>query len=245
MEKLSRTSLWSLERYAVERDAFRSAVIEHKKARRVALGPHATLLFEDFLTMKYQVQEMLRVERIFEPDAIEEEMAAYNPLIPDGSNWKATFLIEYEDVEDRAAALSRMPGVEHRVWLEIGDLPRTFAHANDDLDRSEHDKTAAVHFLRFELDPAQVTAVRAGATVTIGIDHDELRCQATLGSTTVSTLGEDLAGRGPSVASRKFVCFRARSRRARATWPVAALRPLAMEPPFPADRALPQTTWRR
>jgi hypothetical protein len=191
-QKLGRESLWPLERYAVERPAFRSKVIAHKKARRVHLGPHATLLFEDFLTIKYQVQEMLRVERIFEPDAIEEELAAYNPLIPDGANWKATFLIEYEDVDERAAALARMPGVEHRIWLGIGDLPRSRAFANDDLQRSERGKTAAVHFLRFELDPAQVAAVRAGAAVTIGIDHDELRCEKVLAKATVASLASEL-----------------------------------------------------
>lgn len=194
MQKLSRAKLWSLEQYAVERAAFREAVIAHKKARRVTLGPHATLLFEDFVTMQYQVQEMLRVERIFEPAAIAEEIEAYNPLIPDGRNWKATFLIEYEDVEQRAAALARMPGVEHRVWLQVGRLPPTFAFANDDLDRSERDKTAAVHFLRFELGDEQIAAVCARASATIGIDHDELRCQATLEPDTVASLANDLAG---------------------------------------------------
>ena len=192
MEKLSRDKLMPLERYAVEREAFRARVIRHKAARRVALGPHATLLFEDFLTMQYQVQEMLRVERIFEPLAIEEELAAYNPLIPDGSNWKATFLIEYEDVDERARALSRMAGVEHRVWLDIGDRPRTRAIANEDLDRSDPDKTAAVHFLRFELDARQVAAVRSGAVASIGIDHDELRCSATLAAPTLASLVADL-----------------------------------------------------
>ena len=202
MEKLSRDKLWSLERYAVERDAFRRAVIEHKKARRVALGPHVTLLFEDFLTMKYQVQEMLRVERIFEPDAIEEEIEAYNPLIPDGANWKATMLIEYADAAERAAALARMPGVEHRVWLDIGEVPRTFAVADEDLDRTDRDKTAAVHFLRFELDPAQIDAVRAGVPVSMGIDHDELPYRATLDGSTVASLAEDLATVGVEGRSR-------------------------------------------
>ena len=192
MEKLTRDSLWSLERYAVEREAFRKQVMAHKAPRRIALGPHATLLFEDALTIRYQVQEMLRVERIFEPAAIADELAAYNPLIPDGRNWKATFLIEYEDATARAAALARMPGVEHRVWLQVGDLPRAFAHANDDLERTSRDKTAAVHFLRFELTDAQIDAVHAGAPVTFGIDHDELRCQATLGAASVASLGADL-----------------------------------------------------
>ena len=192
MEKLARAKLWSLERYAVERAAFRRRLIAHKKPRRVALGPHATLLFEDFLTIKYQVQEMLRVERIFEAAAIEAEIATYNPLIPDGNNWKATFLIEYADAGERAAALARMPGVEHRVWLRLGHLPQTFAFANDDLERTERDKTAAVHFLRFELDDAQRQAVRTGGTVTFGIDHDELRCQATLAEDSAAALAADL-----------------------------------------------------
>ena len=193
MEKLARAKLWSLEEYAAERTAFRRLVIAHKKPRRVALGPHATLLFEDFLTIKYQVQEMLRVERIFEPAAIEAEIATYNPLIPDGCNWKATFLIEYEDARQRAAALARMPGVEHRIWLRLADLPPSFAFANDDLQRTDRDKTAAVHFLRFELDDAQRQAVRAGGAVTFGIDHDELRCQATLARESAAALAADLS----------------------------------------------------
>ena len=202
MRKLSRDCLWALEEYAVQRPAFRQTIIAHKKLRRIALGPHATLLFEDFLTMKYQVQEMLRAERIFEPAAIQEEIDTYNPLIPDGSNWKATFLIEYEDVRERAAALARMPGVEHHVWLQVGALPRTFAFANDDMERTERDKTAAVHFLRFELDAAERAGVHGGAAVTIGIDHDELRCQATLAAESTAALAQDLApptdgGRAP------------------------------------------------
>ena len=191
MRKLDRASLWSLEQYAVERAAFRRRVIEHKKPRRLALGPHATLLFEDFLTIQYQVQEMLRVERIFEPDAVLEEIETYNPLIPDGSNWKATFLIEYEDAEERAKALARMPGVEHLVWLQVGDSPRTVAFANDDLERSDRGKTAAVHFLRFELDAVRIADVRGGAPVRVGIDHDELRCEATLSAATVQALARD------------------------------------------------------
>ena len=193
MQKLTRASLWSLEQYAVERDAFRNRVIEHKKPRRVALGPHATLLFEDYLTIQYQVQEMLRVERIFEPDAVLEEIETYNPLIPDGGNWKATFLIEYEDADERALALARMPGVEHRVWLQVGDLPRSQVFANDDLQRTDRNKTAAVHFLRFELDAEQIAGIRRGAPVSIGIDHDELSCATTLSAETVAALATDLA----------------------------------------------------
>ena len=192
MNKLKREDLWSLEQYATQREAFRKEVMAHKQPRRVALGQHATLLFEDALTIRYQVQEMLRVERIFEPAAIAEELAAYNPLIPDGRNWKATFLIEYADAGERAAALARMPGVEHHVWLEVGDLPRTFANANDDLERTRDDKTAAVHFLRFELTGAQIAGVHAGKAVTFGIDHDQLRCQATLSAESAVSLAADL-----------------------------------------------------
>lgn len=192
MRKLSRDCLWSLEEYAVQRAAYRQTVMAHKQLRRIALGPHATLLFEDYLTMRYQVQEMLRAERIFEPAAIQEEIDAYNPLIPDGRNWKATFLIEYEDVAERAAALARMPGVEHRVWLAVADLPRRFAFANDDLERTDRDKTAAVHFLRFELNDAEHRAALAGAPVAFGIDHDELRCSATLSTASAAALAADL-----------------------------------------------------
>lgn len=196
--KLSRAKLWSLEQYAVERAAFRDQIIAHKKSRRIALGPHATLLFEDFLTMKYQVQEMLRVERIFEPAAIDEEIETYNPLIPDGRNWKATFLIEYEDVRERAAALARMPGVEHRVWFRVGQEPRTFAFANDDLERTDRNKTAAVHFLRFELNDAQIAGVYSDAAVTIGIDHDELRCEKELSQESAASLAKDLDEPSPA-----------------------------------------------
>ena len=135
MQKLNRSTIWGLEEYAVKRSAFRAEVIAHKNSRRIALGPHATLTFEDFTTMKYQVQEMLRVERIFEAPAIEEEIAAYNPLIPDGTNWKATFMIEYEDVGERRAALARLIGVEHRVWVKAGNQPPVYAIANEDMPR--------------------------------------------------------------------------------------------------------------
>ena len=174
MQKLDRTTLWSLERYAEDRSAFRARVMQHKKARRVSLGPHATLLFEDFLTMHYQVQEMLRAERIFEPGEIEAELGTYNPLIPDGSNWKATLLLEYQNVEERRRALARMPGVEDRVWAEVAGQQRAFATANEDMDRSDADRTAAVHFLRFELAPGMIAGLRAGARLLMGIDHQEL-----------------------------------------------------------------------
>ena len=177
MQKLDRTKLWSLEQYATERPAFRAAVIAHKKRRQLPLNDHATLYFEDFTTMKYQVQEMLRVERIFEPEQIEEEIEAYNPLIPDGANWKATFMIEYADAEERRRALQQLGGIEHRVWARIGDGPRSFGIANEDLDRSTDEKTAAVHFMRFELDAESIGALRSGAALTFGIDHDLMRCE--------------------------------------------------------------------
>lgn len=176
MEKLDRAKLWGLEDYAVERPAFRRRVIAHKRHRRVRLTDHAALYFEDFLTMKYQVQEMLRVERIFEPAEIEAEIEAYNPLIPDGSNWKATFMIEYPDVEQRRRALERLKDIEQRVWAQVGDGDRVFAIANEDLDRSNEDKTAAVHFLRFELSADQIGALRQATRLRFGIDHPSMTC---------------------------------------------------------------------
>ena len=199
MQKLDRSKLWSLEQYATERPAFRAAVIAHKKRRQLPLNDHATLYFEDFTTMKYQVQEMLRVERIFEPDQIEEEIEAYNPLIPDGANWKATFMIEYPDVEERRRALQALGGIEHRigascpfVWTRIGDRPRKFSIANEDLDRSTGEKTAAVHFMRFELDAESIVALRSGATLTFGIDHDLMRCEVNVAGEMRAALQADL-----------------------------------------------------
>lgn len=192
MQKLDRSNLWSLEEYAQQRPAFRTEVITHKKPRRVALTAHATMYFEDFLTIKYQVQEMLRVERIFERAEIEEELAAYNPLIPDGSNWKGTFMFEYADVEERRRALSQMAGVEHRIWLQAAGQSRIYAIANEDLDRSTEEKTSAVHFLRFELDPDTISAVKAGADIRMGIDHEAMRCEVTLEDATRRSLLNDL-----------------------------------------------------
>jgi len=173
-KKLRPELLWSLEQYAAKRDVFRLEVIAHKKGRRLSLGPHVSLLFEDFKTMQYQVQEMLRTERIFEAQGIEEELAAYNPLIPDGSNWKATMLIEYPDVEQRRAALAQLVGVEDSLWAQVSGCERIMAIANEDMPRSTAEKTAAVHFLRFELDPASIHALQAGASLAMGIDHSQL-----------------------------------------------------------------------
>jgi hypothetical protein len=193
MEKLSRSNLWSLEEYAQKREAFRAQVIEHKKPRRVPLTANATLYFEDFLTLKYQVQEMLRVERIFEPGEIEDEIAAYNPLIPDGSNWKGTLMFEYPDVEERRRALARMVGIEHRVWIQVAGQERSWGVANEDLERSTEDKTSAVHFMRFELDPDSIAAVKKGADIKLGIDHDAMRCEVTLSDESRRSLVSDLS----------------------------------------------------
>jgi len=171
MQKLTRSDLYSLEQYAEKRAEFRAQIMAHKKNRRVHIGNHATLYFEDRLTMQYQIQEMLRVERIFEPAGIEEELAAYNPLIPDGDNWKATFMIEYGDVAERQAALAKLVEIENQVWIQIGDIDRIFAIADEDLDRTTSEKTSAVHFLRFQLNAEQIAAVKANAEIGVGIDH--------------------------------------------------------------------------
>ena len=171
MDKLTREDLFSLERYAAERSAFRERVIRHKRSRRLPVGPNATLHFEDRLTIQYQVQEILRTERIFEPGEIEAELDAYNPLIPDGSNWKATFMIEFDDEDERRAALGRLVGIEDRVWVRVGGSDPVRAIADEDLDRSTDEKTSAVHFLRFELPREHAAAARAGAPLAVGIDH--------------------------------------------------------------------------
>jgi hypothetical protein len=172
MEKLDRQSLYSLEQYSGLRDQFRDDVMAHKRNRRLALGTNATLYFEDRMTMQYQIQEMLRIERIFEAEGIQEELDAYNPLIPDGSNWKATFMVEFPDIDERRAMLASLVGVEDRVWLQIGDLQPVWPIADEDLERSDEHKTSAVHFLRFELNADQIMALKDGAPLAAGIDHD-------------------------------------------------------------------------
>jgi hypothetical protein len=190
---LTREDLYSLEKYAAVRKEFRAKVIEHKKDRRLALGEHAALYFEDKLTMQYQVQEMLRIERIFEPELIQEELDVYNPLIPDGSNWKASFMLEYPDLEERRQALARLVGVENRVWMQVAGFDKVYAIANEDLDRSTPDKTASVHFLRFELTPAMVAAVKEGATIRAGIDHPAYRVEVVAPENVRASLAADLA----------------------------------------------------
>ena len=171
MQKLNRDDLYSLEQYADARPDFRNRVLEHKKNRRIQVGPHAVFYFEDRLTIQYQVQEMLRVERIFEAEGIKDELEAYNPLIPDGSNWKATFMLEYADAEERRQALAQLVSIEERLWVQIEGCERVWAIADEDLERSTEDKTSAVHFLRFELTPEMVNLVKNGAAISLGIDH--------------------------------------------------------------------------
>jgi len=172
MQVLTRENLMSLEQYAKARPAFRAEVLAHKRNRQVPIGPNATLYFEDHLTMQYQVQEMLRIERVFEAGGIEDELSAYNPLIPDGTNWKATFMIEFGDVEQRRAALMQMVGIEHRVWVQVAGQERVYAIADEDLDRATEDKTSSVHFMRFELAPEMVAAAKQGAAISMGIEHE-------------------------------------------------------------------------
>ncbi|MBT8082067.1 MAG: DUF3501 family protein [Gammaproteobacteria bacterium] len=177
MEKLSRDDLYSLEKYAEMRPAFRDKVLAHKKNRRLDLGTNAALYFEDRLTMQYQVQEMLRIEKIFEADGINEELDAYNPLIPDGSNWKATFMVEFPDIEERKAMLAQLVGIEDRVYVQVADFDRVYPVADEDLERDTEEKTSAVHFLRFEFPPEQVAALVNGASLVAGIDHDNYRVE--------------------------------------------------------------------
>ena len=175
MNKLSAADLMPLEQYARERPAFRARVLQHKAGRQLAVGPNATWAFEDRLTVQYQVQEMLRAERIFEPAGIAEELAAYNPLIPDGSNWKVTLLVEFPDPSERARQLTRLKGIEDRCWVQVAGQPQVFAIADEDLERENAEKTSAVHFLRFELAPTMVVALRGGAALGLGVDHEHYR----------------------------------------------------------------------
>lgn len=177
MNKVTRDSLLTLEAYARARTEMRAKVLEHKKNRKVALGAHITLLFEDEQTVRYQIQEMLRIERIFEDEGIEHELEAYNPLIPDGTNLKATMLIEYDEVEQRRRELARLIGIEDRVWVRVEGHDRVYAIADEDLDRSTDEKTSAVHFLRFEFAPAMIDALKNGAALGVGIDHGNYSAQ--------------------------------------------------------------------
>ena len=189
---IRRESLLSLEAYARERDAFRARVIEHKKRRSVHLGQHVTLQFEDELTIRYQVQEMLRIERIFEEEGIAGELEAYNPLVPDGTNWKATMLIEYPDAEERKRMLGLLRGIERGVWVQVAGHARVKAIADEDLDRETEEKTSSVHFLRFELDQGMRAALARGAAVTVGVEHPHYTASVELPADVRAALCADL-----------------------------------------------------
>jgi hypothetical protein len=189
--------LFSLEQYARQRSAFRPLVMEHKKARNIQVGPNATWCFEDRITVQYQVQEMLRIERIFESEGIAEELAAYNPLVPDGSNWKVTLLVEFPDPAERRIALAEMKGIEDRCWVQVAGHDKVFAIADEDLERENEEKTSSVHFLRFELTDAMASAARSGADISIGMDHDRYRFAVSpLEQASRTSLVDDLAQPG-------------------------------------------------
>jgi hypothetical protein len=175
MQKLARQDLMTLEQYAVERPRLRADIIAHKQLRTVPVGPNMTWLFEDRATIRYQVLEMLRTERIFEAAGIQDELDAYNPLIPSGTNWKATLLLEYPDAAARQVALSKLIGVEDRCWVRVSEMERVFAVADEDLERENAEKTSAVHFLRFELSPSMIAAAKSGASLSVGVDHENYR----------------------------------------------------------------------
>jgi hypothetical protein len=192
MTKLTRADLLSLEQYSDLRDDFRARVMAHKKNRRVDIGPNLTLYFEDRLTIQYQVQEMLRIERIFEADAIQEELDTYNPLIPDGSNLKCTAMLEFEDVDVRRLRLSELVGIEYKIWARVADLGKVYSIANEDLERSTDSKTSAVHFMRFELTAEMISRLRSGAELSFGSDHEGYRHQAEVSAEKQEALSADL-----------------------------------------------------
>jgi len=193
MPHLTRNDLYSLEQYATERPAMRQRVMAHKQARRVDLVDSVSLYFEDRLTMQYQIQEMLRIERIFEADGIQEELDTYNPLIPDGRNWKATMMIQIDDIEQRRDALTKMHGIEEKVWMRIGDHPAVHPIADEDLERDNAEKTSAVHFLRFELTPEMVATAKAGEPISAGVDHPAYSAESgVLPEATRESLAADL-----------------------------------------------------
>lgn len=173
MQQLQRSDLYSLENYAVIRDEFRAEVMEHKKLRQLQLGDNLRLLFEDRLTMQYQVQEMLRIEKIFEAGGIEEELEAYNPLIPDGQNLKAVMMIEFSDIEERKGALAKLIGIERKTWIKVDGFDKVFPISNEDLERETDEKTSSVHFMRFEFTPEMIAALKNGAVMSAGVDHPE------------------------------------------------------------------------
>ncbi len=191
-QQITRNDLMSLEQYAEKRGEFRQQVLDHKKYRQVALGPNATLYFEDRLTLLYQIQEMLRIEKVFEADGIEEELETYNPLIPDGRNFKATFMIEYPDSQVRAAQLEKMVGIEDLVWMQVGDNDKVWTIADEDLERSTETKTSAVHFLRFDISDDMAQALKNGADWRMGVQHPVYTYELAIEDDTRASLLNDL-----------------------------------------------------
>lgn len=193
MTKLSRADLYSLEEYSEIRDEFRARVMEHKKNRRLDIGDNLVLLFEDRLVMHYQIQEMLKAEKIFDADGIQEELDAYNPLIPDGTNWKATMMIQYADVAERQQMLAKLVGIENRIWLRVGNHDKVYPIADEDLERATDDKTSAVHFLRFELTPAMIADIHKGSIISAGVDHENYKVTLdAIPDNVAKSLAEDL-----------------------------------------------------
>lgn len=188
---LTHEDLYSLEQYARLRAEFRAKVIAHKKHRRLPLGAHAALYFEDALTMQYQIQEMLRIEKIFEPEGIQDELDVYNALIPDGSNWKATFMVEFADADERRQALRRLKGIERSLWIQVADFDKLRPIANEDLDRETPDKTASVHFVRFEFTPPMIAAIKAGAAIRAGTDHPDYHADTEIAGALRQSLASD------------------------------------------------------
>lgn len=180
MDKLKKSDLYSLENYAAIRDEFRTEVMQHKKLRYIQLGENLRLLFEDRMTMQYQVQEMLRIEKIFEAEGIKEELDAYNPLIPDGMNLKAVMMIEFSDVDERKGALAKLIGVEREIWLQVDGFDKVYPISNEDLERETDEKTSSVHFMRFEFSPEMIAALKEGAVMKAGVDHPEYQYQVTI-----------------------------------------------------------------
>ena len=191
MDKLKKSDLYSLENYAVIRDQFRAEVMQHKKLRYIQLGDNLRLLFEDRMTMQYQVQEMLRIEKIFESEGIDEELEAYNPLIPDGQNLKAVMMIEFSDVEERKGALAKLIGVERETWLQVDGFDKVYPISNEDLDRETDEKTSSVHFMRFEFSTEMIAALKSGVEMKAGVDHPEYQYQVTIGDPVRQSLVAD------------------------------------------------------
>ena len=191
MPKLKRSELYTLEKYAEIRNEFRKKIIAHKENRRVEIGQHLLLLFEDKLTMQYQIQEILKAEKIFEAEGIEEELEAYNPLIPDGSNWKATMMIQYDDIEERRKMLGELVGIEDVTYMQIEGFDKVYPISDEDLSRDDEHKTSAVHFLRFELDPDMIKAAKQGAPIRAGVEHEKYSYTTTLADNTRASLVSD------------------------------------------------------